>query len=91
MLNGCIHVAVLSGAQQAAVLVSTLSDQLPPRVHAGASHYLKSSFAMQIRRKLRSLEGLLQFRGNEQVISHTAHKLSIGTFALQSALDKVSY
>lgn len=44
---------------------------------------------VQIRRKLRSLEGLLQFRGNEQDISHTAHKLSIGTFALQTALDKV--
>ena len=44
---------------------------------------------MQIRRKLRSLEGLLQFRGNEQAISHTAHKLSIGAFALQTALDKV--
>jgi hypothetical protein len=45
--------------------------------------------AMQIRKKLRSLEGLLQFRGNEQEISHTAHKLSVGAFALQSALDKV--
>ena len=45
---------------------------------------------VQIRRKLRSLEGLLQFRGNEQEISHTAHNLSIGAFALQSALDKVS-
>lgn len=44
---------------------------------------------LQIRRKLRSLEGLLQFRGNEQHISHTAHKLSIGAFALQTALDKV--
>jgi hypothetical protein len=44
---------------------------------------------MQIRKKLRSLEGLLQFRGNEQEISHTAHKLSVGAFALQSALDKV--
>lgn len=44
---------------------------------------------VQIRRKLRSLEGLLQFRGNEQHISHTAHKLSIGAFALQTALDKV--
>ncbi len=43
----------------------------------------------QIRKKLRSLEGLLQFRGNEQEISHTAHKLSVGAFALQSALDKV--
>lgn len=45
---------------------------------------------VQIRGKLRSLEGLLQFRGNEQEISHTAHKLSVGAFALQSALDKVS-
>ena len=44
---------------------------------------------MQIRKKLRSLEGLLQFRGNEEEISHTAHKLSVGAFALQSALDKV--
>lgn len=44
---------------------------------------------MQIRKKLRSLQGLLQFRGNEQEISHTAHKLSVGAFALQSALDKV--
>ena len=46
---------------------------------------------VQIRRKLRSLEGLLQFTGNEQHISHTAHKLSIGAFALQTALDKVRH
>ncbi|KAL0045851.1 hypothetical protein WJX82_006724 [Trebouxia sp. C0006] len=48
----------------------------------------RMSALREIRKKLRSLEGLLQFRGNEQEISHTAHKLSVGAFALQSALDK---
>lgn len=36
------------------------------------------------------LEQSFQYKGTEQEISHTAHRLSVGAFALQSALDKVS-
>ena len=48
------------------------------------------SVSMQIRAKLQMLEQSFQYKGNEQEISHTAHRLSVGAFALQSALDKVS-
>lgn len=45
---------------------------------------------VQIRAKLQLLEQSFSYKGNEQEISHTAHRLSVGAFALQSALDKVS-
>ena len=58
-------------------------------VFSSSIYNQKMRGGVQIRRKLRSLEGLLQFRGNEQHVSLSAHKLSIGAFALQTALDKV--
>ena len=49
-----------------------------------------SVWCVQIRAKLQLLEQSFSYKGNEQEISHTAHRLSVGAFALQSALDKVS-
>lgn len=51
--------------------------------------YTSLATCLQIRAKLQLLEQSFQFKGNEQEISHTAHRLSVGAFALQNALDKV--